>query len=274
MARGASFIPSSTTCSRNRHQKNTRVRRPDWAYWSQYADPPDGRQKVAIEELNLTSWSNCSFSAFISEVDTEHICRVLSIPSDPFQLNLSFGANLLSVEVPTETTQHCIESNIWNGCRNELTSKCVDVHITIRIELQTRIKGRNARAPIWSRWSWRRTADRRYLELSRFRCWPHIRIWVGSVECLVAAGVPSGEWLCSRWATPRAKLSAQWHYHPHYLPSQVDSSKRPRAQEPSSLLPRKSLPFERWKLGFCLTDNRYKSGFRSLGICSSQNQKV
>ena len=239
MARGASFIPSSTTCSRNRHQKNTRVRRPDWAYWSQYADPPDGRQKVAIEELNL-----------------------------------SFGANLLSVEVPTETTQHCIESNIWNGCRNELTSKCVDVHITIRIELQTRIKGRNARAPIWSRWSWRRTADRRYLELSRFRCWPHIRIWVGSVECLVAAGVPSGEWLCSRWATPRAKLSAQWHYHPHYLPSQVDSSKRPRAQEPSSLLPQKSLPSERWKLGFCLTDNRYKSGFRSLGISSSQNQKV
>ena len=33
----------------------------------------------------LTSWSNCSFSAFISEVDTVHICRVLSIPSDPFQ---------------------------------------------------------------------------------------------------------------------------------------------------------------------------------------------
>ena len=29
------------------------------------------------------------------------------------------------------------------------------------------------------------------------------------------------------------------------------------------------------KIGFCLTDNRYKSiGFRSLRICSSQNQKV
>ena len=32
-----------------------------------------------------TSWSKCSFPAFISEVDTNHIFRVLSIPSDPFQ---------------------------------------------------------------------------------------------------------------------------------------------------------------------------------------------
>ena len=32
-----------------------------------------------------TSWSNCSFPAFISEVDTIYICRVLSIPLDPFQ---------------------------------------------------------------------------------------------------------------------------------------------------------------------------------------------
>ena len=31
------------------------------------------------------SWSNCTFPAFISEVDNVHICRELSIPSDPFQ---------------------------------------------------------------------------------------------------------------------------------------------------------------------------------------------
>ena len=42
----------------------------------------DGIKEILVF---LTSWSNCSFSAFISEVDTEHICRVLSIPSDPFQ---------------------------------------------------------------------------------------------------------------------------------------------------------------------------------------------
>ena len=34
--------------------------------------------------LLSTSWSNCSFPAFISEVDTKHIFWVLSIPSDPF----------------------------------------------------------------------------------------------------------------------------------------------------------------------------------------------
>ena len=33
----------------------------------------------------LTSWSNCCFPAFISEVDTKYIFRVLSILSDPFQ---------------------------------------------------------------------------------------------------------------------------------------------------------------------------------------------
>ena len=38
-----------------------------------------------IIRIILTSWSNCSFPAFISEVDTNHIFRVLSIPSDPFQ---------------------------------------------------------------------------------------------------------------------------------------------------------------------------------------------
>ena len=37
------------------------------------------------ENQIIFSWSNCLFLAFISEVDTEHICRVLSIPSDPFQ---------------------------------------------------------------------------------------------------------------------------------------------------------------------------------------------
>ena len=37
------------------------------------------------DNLVLSAWSNCSFSAFIFEVDTEHICRVLSIQSDPFQ---------------------------------------------------------------------------------------------------------------------------------------------------------------------------------------------
>ena len=33
----------------------------------------------------MTSWSDCSFSAFISEVDTKHIFRVLSTQSGPFQ---------------------------------------------------------------------------------------------------------------------------------------------------------------------------------------------
>ena len=33
----------------------------------------------------LPSWSKCSFPAFTSEVDTNYIFRVLSIPSDPFQ---------------------------------------------------------------------------------------------------------------------------------------------------------------------------------------------
>ena len=37
--------------------------------------------------------SDCSFSAFISEVDTEHICRVLSIPSDPFHELHMLGQN-------------------------------------------------------------------------------------------------------------------------------------------------------------------------------------
>ena len=33
----------------------------------------------------LTSWSNSSFSAFISEFDTEHIFWVLSTPTGPYQ---------------------------------------------------------------------------------------------------------------------------------------------------------------------------------------------
>ena len=36
-------------------------------------------------DLQTTSWSNCSFPAFNSEVDTKYMLRVLSIPSDPFQ---------------------------------------------------------------------------------------------------------------------------------------------------------------------------------------------
>ena len=35
--------------------------------------------------LSLSSWSNCSFSAFISEFDTEHIFRVLSTPTGRYQ---------------------------------------------------------------------------------------------------------------------------------------------------------------------------------------------
>ena len=41
--------------------------------------------KVVPQHLETTSWSNCSFPAFISEVDTKYIFRVLSIPLDPFQ---------------------------------------------------------------------------------------------------------------------------------------------------------------------------------------------
>ena len=38
-----------------------------------------------IFSCEIFSLSDCSFSAFISEVDTNYIFRVLSIPSDPFQ---------------------------------------------------------------------------------------------------------------------------------------------------------------------------------------------
>ena len=48
-------------------------------------DVPGTKRDNLKKRKRSTSWSNCSFSAFISEVGTEHICRVLSIPSDPFQ---------------------------------------------------------------------------------------------------------------------------------------------------------------------------------------------
>ena len=43
--------------------------------------------KVRTETL-VVSWSSCSFPAFISELDTNHIFRVLLIPLDPFQETL------------------------------------------------------------------------------------------------------------------------------------------------------------------------------------------
>ena len=48
-----------------------------------------------VSEYISISWSTCSFPAFISEFDTNHIFRVLSIPSDPFQefLRLSIYLN-------------------------------------------------------------------------------------------------------------------------------------------------------------------------------------
>ena len=42
-------------------------------------------QKSTSCEKKKVSWSTCSFPAFISEFDTNHIFRVLSIPSGPFQ---------------------------------------------------------------------------------------------------------------------------------------------------------------------------------------------
>ena len=81
-----------------------------------------------VSEYISISWSTCSFPAFISEFDTNHIFRVLSIPSDPFQ---ELPYQFRRVHLIPKTTVSIRWSLL---CEN--TEICIYTHINYKIQIQ------------------------------------------------------------------------------------------------------------------------------------------